>query len=226
MGMEYEQAQLASSIQHQVEVEIALQFGGIGFSESVTRPLFKELNVGLFKKTLRPVNLGKVMWWKKSAMDNNMSGWEATSRSGAGDGSYNEATSGVEMCELIWNFGSVWFSFRVDGMEVPRGPLLLLGGIIKGQEIRGIREVMHGMMDLEDEFHSFEGSDRVRVTHSLAIEMKLLYVEVVDVGFVRVSQRIWKIHIRKGDYVESDLDLQRSLFPNSALRTRSFFRWW
>ncbi|CAL1377254.1 unnamed protein product [Linum trigynum] len=140
---------------------------------------------------------------------------------GTGDGS--------DKCDLILKFGrGVWFPHRVAEMEVPSGALLLFGGLIQVQEIRVISEVKHGVhgrMVWEEEFHSLvlavEEADLVGVTHSFTVEMKLLYIEIVDVGFVRVPQRSWKFRIREREYMEPDIGLQRSLFPNSALRTFS-----
>ncbi|KAF2316859.1 hypothetical protein GH714_042200 [Hevea brasiliensis] len=52
---ECERAKRALSSQHQVRVEIESLFDGIDFSEPLTRAIFEELNVDLFKKTLGPV---------------------------------------------------------------------------------------------------------------------------------------------------------------------------
>ncbi|KAG9150665.1 hypothetical protein Leryth_008128 [Lithospermum erythrorhizon] len=52
---ECERAKRALSSQHQVRVEIESLFDGIDFSEPLTRAKFEELNLDLFKKTMRPV---------------------------------------------------------------------------------------------------------------------------------------------------------------------------
>ncbi|XP_027114674.1 luminal-binding protein 5 [Coffea arabica] len=52
---ECERAKRALSSQHQVRVEIESLFGGIDFSEPLTRARFEELNMDLFKKTMGPV---------------------------------------------------------------------------------------------------------------------------------------------------------------------------
>ncbi|KAL9676907.1 hypothetical protein QQ045_005129 [Rhodiola kirilowii] len=52
---ECERAKRALSNQHQVRVEIESLFDGVDFSEPLTRARFEELNMDLFKKTLRPV---------------------------------------------------------------------------------------------------------------------------------------------------------------------------
>ncbi|KAK2983228.1 hypothetical protein RJ640_023348 [Escallonia rubra] len=52
---ECERAKRALSNQHQVRVEIEALFEGIDFSETLTRARFEELNMDLFKKTMRPV---------------------------------------------------------------------------------------------------------------------------------------------------------------------------
>ncbi|CAI0399616.1 unnamed protein product [Linum tenue] len=52
---ECERAKRALSSQHQVRVEIESLFDGVDFSEPLTRARFEEMNMDLFKKTLRPV---------------------------------------------------------------------------------------------------------------------------------------------------------------------------
>lgn len=52
---ECERAKRALSNQHQVRVEIESLFDGMDFSEPLSRAKFEELNMDLFKKTLRPV---------------------------------------------------------------------------------------------------------------------------------------------------------------------------
>lgn len=52
---ECERAKRALSSQHQVRVEVESLFGGIDFSEPLTRARFEELNMDLFKKTMGPV---------------------------------------------------------------------------------------------------------------------------------------------------------------------------
>lgn len=52
---ECERAKRALSSQHQVRVEIESLFEGLDFSEPLTRARFEELNMDLFKKTMRPV---------------------------------------------------------------------------------------------------------------------------------------------------------------------------
>lgn len=52
---ECERAKRALSIQHQVRIEIESLFDGVDFSEALTRARFEELNMDLFKKTMRPV---------------------------------------------------------------------------------------------------------------------------------------------------------------------------
>ncbi|CAI0626203.1 unnamed protein product [Linum tenue] len=52
---ECERAKRALSSQHQVRVEIESLFDGVDFSEPLTRAKFEEMNMDLFKKTLRPV---------------------------------------------------------------------------------------------------------------------------------------------------------------------------
>ncbi|CAL1381684.1 unnamed protein product [Linum trigynum] len=92
-AMECEHAQWAHSSPHQVRVETALWFDGIGFSKWFTTPQSKVFLVGSAKKPLRPVKIGKVAWWKKSAIEESVSGWEATGRLGARDCLYTETTS-------------------------------------------------------------------------------------------------------------------------------------
>jgi len=52
---EVEKAKRALSTQHQVRVEIESLFDGENFSETLTRAKFEELNVDLFRGTLKPV---------------------------------------------------------------------------------------------------------------------------------------------------------------------------
>ncbi|XP_059652416.1 luminal-binding protein 3-like, partial [Cornus florida] len=52
---ECERAKRALSGQHQARVEIESLFDGVDFSEPLTRARFEELNMDLFKKTMRPV---------------------------------------------------------------------------------------------------------------------------------------------------------------------------
>ncbi|KAL3635284.1 Luminal-binding protein 2 [Castilleja foliolosa] len=52
---ECERAKRALSNQHQVRVEIESLFDGVDFSEPLTRARFEELNMDLFRKTMRPV---------------------------------------------------------------------------------------------------------------------------------------------------------------------------
>ncbi|XP_066386290.1 heat shock 70 kDa protein BIP2 [Miscanthus floridulus] len=52
---ECERAKRALSNQHQVRVEIESLFDGVDFSEQLTRAMFEELNMDLFKKTLGSV---------------------------------------------------------------------------------------------------------------------------------------------------------------------------
>ncbi|KAF7805098.1 luminal-binding protein 5-like [Senna tora] len=52
---ECERAKRALSNQHQVKIEIESLFDGVDFSETLTRAKFEELNMDLFKKTMKPV---------------------------------------------------------------------------------------------------------------------------------------------------------------------------
>jgi molecular chaperone DnaK (HSP70) len=52
---EVEKAKRALSVQHQVRVEVESLFDGEDFSETLTRAKFEELNVDLFRGTLKPV---------------------------------------------------------------------------------------------------------------------------------------------------------------------------
>ncbi|CAN1780737.1 Heat shock 70 kDa protein BIP1, partial [Linum perenne] len=52
---ECERAKRGLSSQHQVRVEIESLFDGVDFSEPLSRAKFEELNMDLFRKTLRPV---------------------------------------------------------------------------------------------------------------------------------------------------------------------------
>ncbi|PAV71636.1 hypothetical protein WR25_21920 [Diploscapter pachys] len=52
---EVEKAKRALSIQHQVKVEVESMFDGEDFSETLTRAKFEELNMDLFRATLKPV---------------------------------------------------------------------------------------------------------------------------------------------------------------------------
>lgn len=52
---ECERAKRGLSSQHQVRIEIEALFDGVDFSESLTRARFEELNMDLFKKTMKPV---------------------------------------------------------------------------------------------------------------------------------------------------------------------------
>ncbi|KAI1718835.1 hsp70 protein domain-containing protein [Ditylenchus destructor] len=56
---EVEKAKRALSVQHQVKVEVESIFDGEDFSETLTRAKFEELNMDLFRGTLKPVQ--KVM---------------------------------------------------------------------------------------------------------------------------------------------------------------------
>ncbi|KAH6766966.1 heat shock protein 70 family protein [Perilla frutescens var. hirtella] len=53
---ECERAKRALSSQHQIRVEIEALFDGVDFSEPLTRARFEDLNMDLFKKTMRPVS--------------------------------------------------------------------------------------------------------------------------------------------------------------------------
>merc|ERR1712025_1514485 len=55
MGREVEKAKRALSAAHQVRVEVESLFEGEDFSETLTRAKFEELNMDLFKGTLKPV---------------------------------------------------------------------------------------------------------------------------------------------------------------------------
>lgn len=52
---EVEKAKRALSVQHQVRVEVESLFDGEDFSETLTRAKFEELNMDLFRGTLKPV---------------------------------------------------------------------------------------------------------------------------------------------------------------------------
>ncbi|CAJ0575909.1 unnamed protein product, partial [Mesorhabditis spiculigera] len=52
---EVEKAKRALSTQHQVKVEVEAMFDGEDFSETLTRAKFEELNMDLFRATLKPV---------------------------------------------------------------------------------------------------------------------------------------------------------------------------
>ena len=52
---EVEKAKRALSVQHQVRVEVESLFDGEDFSETLTRAKFEELNIDLFRGTLKPV---------------------------------------------------------------------------------------------------------------------------------------------------------------------------
>jgi len=52
---EVEKAKRALSVQHQVRVEVESMFDGEDFSETLTRAKFEELNMDLFRGTLKPV---------------------------------------------------------------------------------------------------------------------------------------------------------------------------
>ena len=52
---EAEKAKRALSSQLSTRIEIESLFGGVDFSETLTRAKFEQLNMELFKKTLRPV---------------------------------------------------------------------------------------------------------------------------------------------------------------------------
>ena len=56
---EVEKAKRALSTQHQARIEVESLFEGEDFSETLTRAKFEELNVDLFKSTMKPVQ--KVM---------------------------------------------------------------------------------------------------------------------------------------------------------------------
>jgi heat shock protein 5 len=55
MRREVERAKRTLSTAHQARVEIESLFDGIDFSESLTRARFEELNMDLFRKTMKPV---------------------------------------------------------------------------------------------------------------------------------------------------------------------------
>uniref|UniRef100_A0A915MKY6 Heat shock protein 70 n=2 Tax=Meloidogyne javanica TaxID=6303 RepID=A0A915MKY6_MELJA len=50
-----EKAKRALSVQHQVKMEVESLIDGIDFSETLTRAKFEELNMDLFRGTLKPV---------------------------------------------------------------------------------------------------------------------------------------------------------------------------
>ena len=52
---EVEKAKRALSTTHEVRLEIENLFGGVDFSEVLTRARFEELNSDLFKATMGPV---------------------------------------------------------------------------------------------------------------------------------------------------------------------------
>ena len=52
---EVEKAKRSLSAQHQARVEVESLFDGEDFSETLTRAKFEELNIDLFKKTMKPV---------------------------------------------------------------------------------------------------------------------------------------------------------------------------
>merc|ERR1719183_1345630 len=52
---EVEKAKRALSTQHQTRIEIESFFDGEDFSETLTRARFEELNMDLFRSTLKPV---------------------------------------------------------------------------------------------------------------------------------------------------------------------------
>jgi heat shock protein 5 len=55
MRREVERAKRTLSTAHQARVEIEALFDGVDFSETLTRARFEELNMDLFKKTMKPV---------------------------------------------------------------------------------------------------------------------------------------------------------------------------
>lgn len=55
IDLQVEKAKRALSAQHQVKVEVESLFDGEDFSETLTRAKFEELNMDLFRATLKPV---------------------------------------------------------------------------------------------------------------------------------------------------------------------------
>lgn len=53
--LKVEKAKRALSVQHQVKLDVESLIDGIDFSETLTRAKFEELNMDLFRGTLKPV---------------------------------------------------------------------------------------------------------------------------------------------------------------------------